>query len=129
MKKTLLTLTMAAIFVLALSSTAFAFGGFGGYGQGGACPRDFLNEEEQSRFEGIIEQFQDNMLELREKMHALRESGDYEGLQEVREERFKLMEERRDAVGSAFPELAERSQNFEQRKGYCRGGNGGGFNR
>jgi len=128
-KKTLLTLTMITILVLALSSTAFAFGGFGGYGPGGACLRDSLNEEEQSRFASIIEQFRDKMIELREKMFAFRESGDLEGQQAVREERYKLMEEKRAAIGAYFPEYADRFQNFEGGKGYCRGRNGNGFNR
>lgn len=129
MKKTLLTVTMITIIVLALSSTTFAFGGFEGCGQRGDRPRDSLSEEEQSHFEKIIEQFQNKMLELRGKMLDFRKNGDDEGIQAMREERFKLMEKKRAAIGDAFPELAERSQTFDNEKGNWCGRNGDGFNR
>ncbi|MDY6827361.1 MAG: hypothetical protein SVV67_09365 [Bacillota bacterium] len=129
MKKTLLILTLIVALVLSLSSSVFAFGGFGSYGSGGTCLRDSLSEEEQPRLERIMEQFQNKMYELREKMLAFRKSGDDKGIQAVEEERFKLMEEKRTAMGAAFPELSERFQNSEQRKGYCCGGYGDYFNR
>jgi hypothetical protein len=70
---------MITIIFLALFSTAFAYGGFGCCGQQGACLRDSLSEEEQPRFEKIIEQFQNKMFELREKMLDFRKNGDDKG--------------------------------------------------
>ena len=101
------------LFVLALSSTAFAY--YGGFGsdQNRPCIRESLTEDQQAQFDEVIEKYRADMLELREEMHALREAGDREGFRKAQEKRFALMEAKREELSEFLPEeFAERFQNF-----------------
>jgi hypothetical protein len=111
-EKTLLVLLLTAVMMLTVSSGAFAYGGGFGGGQNGICLRDTLDAEEIAKFDTIIADFRTKMNDLRERMFTLRNDGDWEGLKALREERFKLMEEKREAMSQILPdELDERLQN------------------
>ena len=112
MKKTVTVFALAALFILVLSSAAFAQSTGFGSGQYGTCLRDTLDTEQQARFDQIIETYRAEMFKLREEMSKLRESGDIEGFQEAKAKRFTLMEEKRAALSEILPEeFAERFQN------------------
>jgi len=117
MKKTVTFVALATLFVLVLSTAAFAqSAGFGG-GQYGTCLRDTLSPEQQTEFDQAIETYRTKMFELREEMHKLRESGDNEAFREAQAKRFEIMEEKRAALSEILPEeFAERFQNKGQGK-------------
>ncbi len=112
MKKTVTVFALAALFILVLSSAAFAqSAGYGG-GQFGTCLRDTLDTEQQAQFDQVIETYRAEMFKLREEMSKLRESGDIEAFRAARDNRFILMEEKRAALSEILPEeFAERFQN------------------
>lgn len=102
MKKTLIILGVVMIFLVATASVALAFNGYGP--GGGYCLQDSLAGEDQTRFNEIIENFREQMFALRERMSEARSEGDYEEFLEVKEERFELMEEKRDALAEILPD-------------------------
>ena len=111
MKKVLLVLLLTTVMILTISSGAFANGGGFGSGQNGSCLRDVLNEEESAQYDSIIADFREKMDGLREKMFDLRDAGNWEGLKALREDRFKIMEEKREALSQILPaEFTERFQ-------------------
>lgn len=113
MKKVLISAVLVTLFVLALSSTAFAYYGGFGSNQNGSCIRESLTEDQQAQFDEVIEKYRADMLELREEMHALRDAGDSESFGELRENRFALMEAKREELSEFLPEeFAEHFQIF-----------------
>ncbi len=113
MKRVLLSAVLVTLFVLALSSTAFAYYGGFGSGQTGPCIRESLTDDQQAQFNEVIEKYRADMLKLREEMHALRDAGDSENFGELRENRFALMEAKREELSEFLPEeFAEHFQNF-----------------
>lgn len=102
MKKALVFLGIVMIFLMVTGSVALAFNGYGP--GGGYCLQDSLDGEDQARFNEIIENFREQMLALRERMLEARSDGDYEEFLEVKEERFELMEEKRDALAEILPD-------------------------
>jgi len=112
MKKTLLVITLATLFVFTLSAVAFAQDSGFGSGRNGFCLRESLTAEQQGQFDQIIETYRENMNRLREKMFNLRNAGDSEGFREAQAERFELMEQKRAALSEILPEeFPERFQN------------------
>lgn len=116
MKKTLIITALLLSATLILAAPAFAFGGYGGGGEGAACLKEQLTAEQAAQFEAVIEQFRENMAILREKMEELRAHGDFEALRELRDERHELMQERREALSEILP--ADLIENFRDS---CRG--------
>ncbi len=117
MKRTIALLAVTTFALLALSSSAFAFGGgfSGGNGgsQSGTCLKLSLNlnEEQQGQFDRIITEFREKMILVRERLAAARNSGDSEALENARTERNELMEEKREALAEFLPdEFADRFQ-------------------
>ncbi len=131
MKKTLILITVLAIVLITVPSLTLAYGGHGhGSGDHDACVLDYLSEDEQTQFMKIITEFQDIMLELREKMHELRAEGNFEAFREVKEARFEAMEEKHEELSKIVP--AELSGRFESKGRNNRNSNwekgSGGFN-
>lgn len=112
MKKTVKVIALATLFVLVLSSAAFAQSACFGGSQYGTCLRDTLNTEQQAEFDQVIETYRSKMLELREEINKLRETGDNEAFRAAQARRFEIMEEKRTALREILPEeFAERFQN------------------
>lgn len=115
MKKTIIALVVVGLILVSLTPSALAYGGGFGSGSRGTCIGGTLTEEQQAKFDEVIEPFRAEMLELRQKMFDARESGDYELLAELREELNKLMEQKRAALSEILPaEYADRFQNGGQ---------------
>lgn len=117
MKKTIIALVVVGLILVTLTPSVLAYGG--GFGSGsrgtGACIGGTLTEEQQAAFDAVIEPFRDEMLKLREKMFEAREAGDFELLAELREERNKLMEQKKAALSKILPEeYTDRFQNGGQ---------------
>ena len=115
MKKTIIALVVVGLLLVSLTPTVLAYGGGFGSGSKGTCIGSTLTEEQQAKFDAVIEPFRTKMLELREKMLAARESGNSELLAELRAERNELMLEKRAALSEILPaEYADRFQNGGQ---------------
>lgn len=115
MKKTIIALVVVGLILVSLTPSVLAYGGGFGSGSRGTCIGGTLTEEQQAKFDEVIEPFRAEMLELRQKMFDARESGDYELLAELREELNKLMEQKRAALSEILPaEYADRFQNGGQ---------------
>jgi Spy/CpxP family protein refolding chaperone len=115
MKKTIIALIVVGLILVSLTPSVLAYGGGFGSGSRGACLGGTLTAEQQAAFDAVIEPFRDKMLEIREKMLAAREAGNYELLAELREERNELMLEKRAALSEILPaEYADRFQNGGQ---------------
>ncbi len=130
MKKTIFTLAVVTLSLLILSTSAFAFGGGFGQGRSDNCIQENLTPEQQTEFERIMETFRNRMGEVREKIVKARESGDNEAFENAKQERFQLMEEKRNSIIEIAPEFAERFQNGGRgmrNNGWEKGS--GGFNR
>ncbi len=117
MKKTIIALVVVGLLLASLTPSVLAFGG--GFGSGsrgtGTCIGGTLTEEQQDAFDAVIEPFRDDMLALRQEMLEAREDGEYGLLEELREERNKLMERKRAALSEILPEeYADRFQNCGQ---------------
>lgn len=115
MKKTIIALFVVGLILVSLTPSVLAYGGGFGSGSRGTCIGGTLTEEQQVKFDAVIEPFRTQMLKLREEMFDARESGEYELLAELREELNKLMEQKRAALSEILPEeYADRFQNGGQ---------------
>ena len=115
MKKTIIALVVVGLLLVSLTPSVIAYGGGFGSGSRGTCIGGTLTEEQQAKFDAVIEPFRAEMLELRQEMFEARESGDYELLAELREKRNELMEQKRAALSESLPaEYADRFQNGGQ---------------
>jgi len=95
---------MAVVLVILLATSSMAFA-FNGYGQGCSSGlQDSLTEEERSLFNEVIDDFKVKMAALRDQMRELRQEGRRDELQALREERNLLMEEKWEALNEIFPE-------------------------
>jgi hypothetical protein len=115
MKKTIIALVVVGLLLVSLTPSVLAYGGGFGSGSRGTCISGTLTAEQQVAFDAVIEPFRAQMLKLREKMFDARESGEYELLAELREERNELMLEKWAALSEILPaEYADRFQNGGQ---------------
>jgi hypothetical protein len=115
MKKTIIALVVVGLLLASLTPSVLAFGGGFGSGSRGTCIGGTLTEEQQAAFDAVIEPFRTDMLALRQEMLAARENGEYELLEQLREERNDLMEQKRAALSKILPaEYADRFQNGGQ---------------
>lgn len=115
MKKTIIALVVVGLLLVSLTPSVIAYGGGFGSDSRGTCIGGTLTEEQQAKFDAVIEPFRAEMLELRQEMFEARESGDYELLAELREKRNELMEQKRAALSEILPaEYADRFQNGGQ---------------
>lgn len=102
MNKALTAIAVVLVILLATSSMAFAFNGYGQDCSSGL--QDSLTGEERALFNEIIDDFKVKMTALRDQMRELREEGNRAALQALREERNLLMEEKWEALNEMLPE-------------------------
>ncbi len=111
MKKTLFLLFVASLLIVTFSSAAIAFDGGNSAASYEDCAKEMLDSEDRTKFENIINDFRENMSELRDLMLSLRIEGEYEEFREKHAERLELMEEKVDALNDILPEdIANRFQ-------------------
>jgi Spy/CpxP family protein refolding chaperone len=131
MKKAMLVSLVVVVSLLVMSGGVFAYGdGFGPQGSSVGCPREDLTEEEQARFEQVIENFRAKMEAIRNRLQSARETGDDDAFNQAHTERREAMNEKREALSEIVPEFAERYQNSGKEMRNCgREKGSGGFNR
>jgi len=101
MRKMLITVSVVVILMLAVSGAVFATGGYGPCHD--SCPKVELTEEELASFNEVIEDYREEMQELR-------------GDPEAREQRMELREEKLEKLLDLAPDrLADRFGNFNEK--------------
>ncbi len=131
MKKAILFTLILVVSLLVMSSGVMAYGG--GYGQQEGsenCPRETLTDEEQARFDKVIENFRSKMEAIRNRLQTARETGNKEAFDQAHSDRREAMNEKRESLSEIVPELSERFNNSGKamRNGGWEKGNSG-FNR